>query len=163
MLPLPLPYKTLPPLAYQSTQVDIDLWVKPRAPAWRPAKQLICVIVVIIIIPAGGGLTHLPLPIQLNFHHKLKIAHTHTHTFAGSWDSLLTCAASTLMRALVPDLFLKRKALFTQDAQADLCTNLCAYPLMLLATCVNTPTYCSEFHNLHARVARCFASCVNWA
>ncbi len=32
---------------------------------------------------------------------------------------------------------------------------------MLLATCVNTPIYCSVFHNLHACVARCSASCVN--
>ncbi len=28
---------------------------------------------------------------------------------------------------------------------------------------VNTPTYCSVFHNLRARVARCSASCVNGA
>ncbi len=29
--------------------------------------------------------------------------------------------------------------------------------------CVNTPIYCSVFHHLHARVARCSASCVNGA
>ena len=34
---------------------------------------------------------------------------------------------------------------------------------MLLATCVNTPIYCNVFHNLHAYVARCSASCVNGA
>ncbi len=34
---------------------------------------------------------------------------------------------------------------------------------MLLATCVNTPIYCSVFHNLHVRGARCSASCVNRA
>ena len=34
---------------------------------------------------------------------------------------------------------------------------------MLLATCVNTPIYCSVFHNLRACVARCSASCVNGA
>ncbi len=39
--------------------------------------------------------------------------------------------------------------------------NLRVNPLMLLATCVNTSIYCSVFHNLHARVARCSASCVN--
>ncbi len=50
---------------------------------------------------------------------------------------------------------------FTQDAQADLRANLCANPLMLLATCVSTPIYCSVY--LHARVARCSASCVNGA
>ncbi len=41
--------------------------------------------------------------------------------------------------------------------------NLHAFPLMLLATCVNTPIYCSVSHNLHAHVARCPASCVNGA
>ncbi len=40
---------------------------------------------------------------------------------------------------------------------------ICANPLMLLAACVNTPIYCSMFHNLHACVARCSASCVNGA
>ncbi len=38
-----------------------------------------------------------------------------------------------------------------------------ANPLMLLATCVNTPICCSLFHNLRARIARCSASCVNGA
>ncbi len=33
--------------------------------------------------------------------------------------------------------------------------------LMLLATCVNTPIYCSVFYNLRLPVARCSASCVN--
>ena len=51
------------------------------------------------------------------------------------------------------------KARFTQDAEADLRAN----PLMLLATCVNTPICCSVFHNLHVCVARCSASCVNGA
>ncbi len=43
------------------------------------------------------------------------------------------------------------------------CANLQANPLMLLASCVNTPIDHNVFHNLHARVARCSASCVNWA
>ncbi len=34
---------------------------------------------------------------------------------------------------------------------------------MLIANCVNTSIYCSVFHNLYAHVARCSASCVNWA
>ena len=34
---------------------------------------------------------------------------------------------------------------------------------MLLATCMNTPIDHNVFHNLHARVARCSASCVNGA
>ncbi len=35
---------------------------------------------------------------------------------------------------------------------------------MLLATCVNTPIYCSVFHNLlHIYIARCSVSCVNGA
>ncbi len=38
-----------------------------------------------------------------------------------------------------------------------------ANPLMLHVTCVNTPIYYSVFHNLHAHVARCSASCVNGA
>ncbi len=55
------------------------------------------------------------------------------------------------------------KAPFTQDSLADLHANLCANALMLLATCVNTPIYSSVSHNLHACVARCSASCMNWA
>ena len=54
---------------------------------------------------------------------------------------------------------------FTQDAKADLHadlhTNLPANPLMLLATCVNTPIDHSVFHYLLAPVARCSAPCVN--
>ena len=42
---------------------------------------------------------------------------------------------------------LSSKALFTQDAQADLCANLHASPLMLLATCVNTPINHNVFPN----------------
>ena len=53
------------------------------------------------------------------------------------------------------------KALFTQDAKADLHANLCANPLILLATCVNTPIDHSVSHNLLTPVARCSASCVN--
>ncbi len=53
----------------------------------------------------------------------------------------------------------KRQALFTQDTQAYLHAN----PLMLCATCVNTPIYYRVFHNLHAYVARCSASFVNGA
>ena len=45
----------------------------------------------------------------------------------------------------------------------QICTQMSAKPLMLLATYVNTPIHCSVFHNLHARVARCSASCVNGA
>ncbi len=43
------------------------------------------------------------------------------------------------------------------------CTNLCAYPLMLLASCVNTPIDHSVFHYLDAPVTRCSVSCVNGA
>ena len=38
---------------------------------------------------------------------------------------------------------------FTQDAEAHLRANFRANPLMLLASCVNTPIDCSVFHNLH--------------
>ena len=41
--------------------------------------------------------------------------------------------------------------------------NLRANPLMLLVSCVNTPTDYNVFQNLHTPVARCSASCVNWA
>ena len=51
------------------------------------------------------------------------------------------------------------QGLFTQDALAHLHVN----PLMLLATCVNTPIDHNVFHNLHVPVARCSASCVNGA
>ncbi len=40
---------------------------------------------------------------------------------------------------------------------------LSASPLMFLATCVNTPIDHNVFHNLHACVTRCSASCVNGA
>ena len=52
---------------------------------------------------------------------------------------------------------------FTQDVKAHLDANLQANPLMLLVSCVNTPIDHNRFHNLHVRVARCSASCVNWA
>ena len=45
-----------------------------------------------------------------------------------------------------------RKGPFKQDAEAHLHTNL-------LASCVNTPIDDNVFHNLHACVARCSASC----
>ncbi len=45
----------------------------------------------------------------------------------------------------------------SQEALADLLAN----PLMLLASCVNTPIYYSVFQNLPVPVARCSASCVN--
>ncbi len=48
---------------------------------------------------------------------------------------------------------------FTQDAWAHLRVN----HLMLLASWVNTPIDHNVFHNLRTRVARCSASCVNWA
>ncbi len=52
---------------------------------------------------------------------------------------------------------------FTQDTEALLGTNLQAKPLMLLASCVDTPIDHNVFHrpNLRAHVARCSASCVN--
>ncbi len=53
------------------------------------------------------------------------------------------------------------EALFTQDAEADLRTNLGANPLMLLPGFGNTPIYCSVFSHLHGRVARCSTSRVN--
>ncbi len=53
---------------------------------------------------------------------------------------------------------------FTQDAKAHLHANLRANPLMLLASCVNTPIEHNVFYNLHVLVvARCSASCMNWA
>ncbi len=52
---------------------------------------------------------------------------------------------------------------FTQDALAHLHANLRANPLMLLASCVNTPIDHNVFHNLFTHVARWSASCVNWA
>ncbi len=55
------------------------------------------------------------------------------------------------------------KALFTQDAEADLHTNLHANSLMLLVRCVNTPIDHSVLHYLHTPVARCSASCANRA
>ncbi len=51
------------------------------------------------------------------------------------------------------------KALFTQDVQAHLHAN----PLMLLASCVNTPIDQNVFYYLHMPVARCSVRCVNWA
>ncbi len=47
--------------------------------------------------------------------------------------------------------------------QAHLHANLCANPLMLLASCVNTPIDHNVFHYLHMPVARCSVPCVNWA
>ena len=41
--------------------------------------------------------------------------------------------------------------------------HLRANPLILLASCVNTPIDHNVFHNLRVHVARCSASCVNWA
>ncbi len=52
---------------------------------------------------------------------------------------------------------------FTQDVEAQLHANLCANPLMLLASCVNSPIEHNVFHCLHVPVAGCSASCVNWA
>ena len=59
--------------------------------------------------------------------------------------------------------FLGLEPVHTGHVSTCVHTNLHANPLMLLASCVNTPIdHHSVFHNLPVCVVRCSASCVNW-
>ncbi len=72
------------------------------------------------------------------------------------------CGVVLRLRFRGPPLFSSQGPIHT-GCESRFAANLHANPLMLLATCVNTPIYCSVFHNVHALVARCSASCVNGA
>ena len=79
--------------------------------------------------------------------------------FAWELRTDFTCAVCEQLSILCERAYLKPRSHRTRN---QVCMQI-SNPLMLLASCVNTPIDHNVFQNLCIPVARCSASCVNWA